>query len=84
MYSACANLGCILTSDLVVVNLFMHSLPNMILCTLLCHMFFYTNGVIVITFLRLTIIGTSNKLILVAGKSQGNYLIHCSWIVYIN
>ena len=68
------SLGYILISDLAVANLFMHSLPGMILLYLA--MLFYTKGVFarnIITFIRLTIIATSIKLILVAGKSQGKY-----------
>ena len=47
------NLGCILISDLVVTNMFMHSLPGMILLYLATP--FYTKGVFardIITFAR--------------------------------
>ena len=59
----------ILISNLVVTILFMHSLPGMILLYLTA--FFYTEGVFawdIITFVRLTIIATRNKLILVVGN----------------
>ena len=41
------SLDCILISDLVVADLFMHSLPGSYDSTLLGHVLFYTEGAIV-------------------------------------
>ena len=67
------SLGHILTSDLVAADLFTHPLSGLILLTwppFLHQRWFH------ITFVRLTITATSNKLILVVEKSQGKYPKH--------
>ena len=67
------SLDCILISDLVFANLFMHSLSGMILLYL-THLF-YTKGVLheirIITFVKLTTTATNNILMVVAGTIPG-------------